>query len=192
MADLFLTNIRPITGEEMSSLLATPMQQGKVLTPDRIRESHHRVARLAAAGIKQNEIARRTNYTQNRISQLLQSPAMIDLVARYRARIDDAFIAEAVSDLSLANETYRMAQRQLLDRLDAADEEGADPIPLTILHKIATDGEDRFGTTKKSTQINLNADFATELEKALTRSNRTVDHKVIEVEPTSDGIRRRV
>ena len=185
---LFLSGLRPLTREDMENL--GPSMQRNVVSPDRIRDSHHRVARMAASGVRNTEIAHRTGYTVCRVSQLLVSPAMQDLVAKYRERITDEWAADIKDDYNLGREAWRMAKRAQLDALEA-HELGEREIPLRELSAIAADGEDRYGTTKKSTNINLNADFASELEKALSRSAKA-DATVIEVEATPEGIRRRI
>ena len=185
---LFVSDLRPATREDMDNI--GPARAHHTVSMERIRESHHRIARFAAEGLRTNEIARLTGYSPARISAIINSPAMKDLIARNRARIDEGWAEDVRADYSVAREAWRVAQRQLLDRLEDADA-GGDPIPLRDLRAIAADGEDRFGVTKKSTNINLNADFAAELERALSRS-ASVNPKVIEVEPTSQGIRRRI
>ena len=167
-----------------------PSKQRYQVNPVRIRDSHHRVARLAASGLRNGDIAARTGYTCARVSQILQSPAMQDLVTKYRERVTEAWVQDIGDDYNMARESWRLAQRLRLDALEAAMD-GDREIPLRELNAIAFDGEDRFGTTKKSTNINLNADFAAELEKALSRSN-SAEAKVIQVEATPDGIRRRI
>ena len=182
--------LRPLTREDMTTLLQ-PIHRHMIVSPDRIRESHHRVARLSAAGLKNTEIADKTGYSTQRVSQLLDSPAMKDLVTTYREMVNTAFISSTKEEYDLGRETWRKAQRLRLDKLEAA-EIGEIDIPLRELSAIAADGEDRYGVTKKSTNINLNADFAAELEAALSRSAKVIDQSVIEVEATPTGIRRRV
>ena len=187
--DLYLIDLRPTTVEDIANL--GPSKQRNIVSPDRIRDSHHRVARMAASGVRNIEIARRTGYTVARVSQILNSPAMAELVQHYRDRITDAFVEDVKDDYNMARESWRLAHRLRLDILeDAVD--GKVEIPLRELNAIASDGEDRFGTTKKSTNINLNADFAAELERALSRSARVEEGRVIEVEASPEGLRRRV
>jgi len=184
------SGLRSLTRDDMVTLLG-PAQKNLILSPDKIRDSHHMVARYAARGMKNIEIADATGYSAVRVGTILQSPAMADLVSKYRDMVDEAFRAEAKEDFDMGRSAWRKAQRLRLDKLEAA-ECGELDISLRELNSIAMDGEDRYGTSKKSTNINLNADFAAELEAALARSNRAVDHKIIEVEATPDGIRRRV
>ncbi len=185
---LWISGVRPLQREDMESI--GPAKQRHQVNPARIRDSHHRIARLAASGLRNGDIAARTGYTYCRVSQILQSPAMQDLVTKYRERVTEAWVQDIGDDYNMARESWRLAQRLRLDALESAMD-GEREIPLRELNAIAFDGEDRFGTTKKSTNINLNADFAAELEKALSRSN-SAEAKVIQVEATPDGIRRRI
>ena len=184
------SGLRSLTRDDMTTLLG-PAQRNLILSPDKIRESHHMVARYAARGMKNIEIAEATGYSAVRVGTILNSPAMTDLVSKYRDMVDDTFRAEVKEDFDLGRAAWRKAQRLRLDKLEAA-ESGEIDIPLRELTAIAADGEDRYGTSKKSTNINLNADFAAELEAALARSNRATTAEVIEVEATPEGIRRRV
>jgi hypothetical protein len=144
--------------------------------PAKLRDAHHRVARLAAAGLRKTEIAQRSGYSYNRVCLLLASPAMQDLVARYRLRVDAAFERSQDEFFNLATANMLKAERQIADRLDDADD-GAAALPMRDLVAISRDAADRFGYGKRETRVNLNADFAVELEKAIARSS-----KVIEVE----------
>lgn len=180
--------IREMTREDMAATLR------KSFTPPisaaSLRDSHHRIARLAAAGHRNFEIAERTGYTSQRISILLQAPAMLELVAKYRSRVDEAF-AEGVEEYYGARLRIRAkAVRQIEDQLDTVDETGK-PLPTLALLAIAADTDDRIGYSKKQTNFNVNADFAAELERAIIRSGKADAMKVIEVAPVNGTLRRR-
>jgi hypothetical protein len=173
----------------MTTLLA-PVRREIIVSPSQLRDSHHRVLRLAARGLRNNQIADLTGYSDQRISMILNSPAAQDVLARYREQILAATVTEAAADAEIDLRTMRLAKTQRLDRLVAADESG-DLLPIRDYNAIIADVEDRYGVPKKSTSINLNADFAAELERALSRS--ASDTNIVEVEPTPEGgIRRRV
>lgn len=164
----FISGIRPLTSEDMTTLLA-PVHRGTVASPDRIRQSHHRVALLIAAGHRPGEVAKRCGYTLAYLSTLTAAPAIKELVARYAEKIMANAIDDAVEEMAVGQSVLAMAQRQRLERLEDADVTG-ERIPLRELNAICADGEDRYGTPRKSTNFNLNANFAEELEKALARS----------------------
>jgi hypothetical protein len=111
---------------------------------------------------------------------------MQDLVAKYRGKVDAAWLAQVGDDYAIAVRSRQMALNQRYDRLEAADCGDIPPIPLKDLNAIIADTEDRYGVMKKSGNINLNADFAAELERAIARSG-----KVIEVVPEEGKLRRK-
>lgn len=177
--------IRPMTKDDMAVVLKPGFRP--VVTAGKLRDSHHRVARLAASGLRPQEIVERCGYSYQRVYILLQSPAMIELVAKYRVKVDAAFERSQDEYFSLATANMLKAERQIADRLDAADE-GEIVIPTKDLISVSRDAADRFGYGKKITNFNVNTDFAAELEKAIARSG-----KVIEVVPDDQGkLRRRV
>lgn len=177
--------IREMTREDMAATLR-PCYQPLITDPTKLRDSHHRVARLAAAGCRKFEIVERTGYSYNRISQLLASPAFVELVAKYRAKVDASFERSQDEFFNLATANMIKAERMIADKLEAADNETID-LPVRDLVAVSRDAADRFGYGKKETRLNINADFAAELEKAIARSG-----KVIQVEPQDGKLRRRV
>lgn len=148
--------------------------QAKAVTRDlvTIRDSHHMIARLSASGLTNVEVARRTGYSSVRVNTLLQAPAMVELVAHYRQMVTDSWKDSTDEYFEYIYTNGMKAQRQISDALDAADEDGATPIPINRLLAIAADSADRVGYTKKSTQVNINVDFASKLEAAIARSRQ--------------------
>ena len=51
----------------------------------KLRDQHHIMARLFVSGLSNAEVAAETGYAINRVSTLRNSPAMMELVERYRA-----------------------------------------------------------------------------------------------------------
>lgn len=167
MSELRIASIRPICRDDLPRL-AKPRDRA-VSTPQRMRDSHHNVARLLALGHSHKQVAAITGYSPNRIGQLAAAPAMQDLIARYRGRIDQAFdeAIDAYADLAVRN--MLAAERQLSDRLDEADAEG-ETLPVRELVAITSDRADRFGYPKRAVNTNVNVDFAQRLDAAIARS----------------------
>jgi hypothetical protein len=69
----------------------------------RLRSSHHALARCLASGMKASQASLITGYTQNRISLLQDDPAFQALLADYRAEARDIFadLNERMNNLSL-------------------------------------------------------------------------------------------
>lgn len=176
-----IESIRSITREDLPRLLG-PRDKSQSM-PKRLRDSHHTVARLLAMGHSAKLVAEMTGYSHNRVSQLASSPAMIELVATYRAKIDEIWDENIDAYAALAVRNMIAAERQLADKLDAADEEG-ELLPTRELIAISRDAADRFGYGKRQTNVNVNADFASMLEKAIARSGKQIEGTV---EPQPSG-----
>lgn len=173
----FLSGIRPMTREDMATTLGPVYQPMHNLK--KLRDSHHRVARLLAVGLRLEQVAEATGYAIETIRQLAPSPAMVELVAKYRPTVDRAYEESVSAYYSYATRNLVMSERMLADRLEASDEDGK-PIAVRDLIAVSADRADRLGFGKRSTQVNVNADFAAELEKAIERSG-----KVIELNPAN-------
>lgn len=164
--------IRPIVREDLSRLVGPRDKSGA--WPAKLRASHHRVAELLAMGFPLTDVALMTGYNYNRITTLARSPAMQELIAVKSAtkaemtrEVYDAFAEYATGNMLAA-------ERQISDHIAAADESG-DLLPMRELLAIASDRADRFGYGKKSTNVNVNVDFAARLEAAIARSDKVVE-----------------
>jgi hypothetical protein len=160
---------RALTRDDLMALKEPNRNPASVIA--KLRESHHMVARLAALGLTNKEIAGRTGYSINRISMLRAAPAMKDLIAKYMERIDDKYDDEVEAYFSLIAKTMVQSERQISDKLDEADEKG-ELLPTRELLAISRDAADRLGYGKHTTQTNVNVDFAQKLEGMLLRSGR--------------------
>lgn len=167
-----IESIRAIEREDLPRLLGP--RDRTAAHPHRLKESHHEVARFIAAGFEYSRIGTLTGYSYNRIHTLADSPAMKELVAHYRAKIDESFIAAQDAYYDLATRNMLAAERHLSDRIAELDEDG-ELLPVRDAIAISRDAADRFGYGKKQTNLNVNADFAAMLEKAIERSGKTID-----------------
>lgn len=165
-----IRSVRPIERADLARLQepsSKPMIQ-------KLRDSHHLVARLIASGLRLGEVAAQSGYSIGRISYLANNPAMIELVAKYRASEDQSWRESRDEYFGLIHANGIKAQRQIADALDAADENN-EPVPLNRLLAIAADSADRVGYTRKTTNFNVNVDFAAKLEQARRRSLKVID-----------------
>lgn len=167
-----IASIRPITREDLPRLLGP--RDKTAAHPKRLMESHHDVARFLAAGFDNARIAALTGYSANRISVLASAPAMQELVAHYRSKIDEAFIASQDAYFDLATRNMLAAERHIADRIAELDADG-EVLPIRDAIAISRDAADRFGYGKKQTNLNVNADFAALLEKAIAKSGKVID-----------------
>ena len=164
---------RPLTRDDLKTL---PQQRGThiVGTPQRLRESHHMVARLCAMGVRTKAITMQTGYSENRLAQLRASPAFQQLVSTYKAMVDGEFVESADAYFDLAFGNMVAAERHIADHIAEADEMG-ELIPIKTALSISRDAADRFGYGKRQTNLNVNVDFAAKLEDAIRRSGKLIE-----------------
>jgi hypothetical protein len=146
---------------------------------ERFRFAHHNVAMMFAAGLTIQEVQKRTGFTPRRLVILLDDPTFCELIEHYRKphqeNLNNA-IGEASEMMAFA---HSASLRQICDRLEDADEDG-EPIPLPHLIKIHGEMADRTGFSKHTTKTVLNIDFATALDRAIERSGKAQELRIIE------------
>lgn len=158
-----IDRVRELTKAEVEG---TP--RGKAPSVKRFRDTHHMVARLFAMGLRPGEVAFRTGYSQTRIGILHSDPAFEELVASYRADVNESFreqTDEYFENISaIRNATARLAR----DKLEAIED--PDDISFRELALFHDTTADRTGYPKRTVAVNVNVDFAAQLDKAIKRS----------------------
>lgn len=175
--------VRPLTRDDLLCLKDKRPVQGIVKV---FRDSHHKIARLVASGLKPGEVCARAGISMTRLMQLKGDPAFEELVSQYRKKVDEAFV-EGVGDFyEVATSNMLKAEVMLADKLDDAINAG-ELLPTKDLLAISRDAADRFGYEKRKTNNNnnVNFDFAAMLEKAAFRSGRS---NVIDARPIPKSI----
>ena len=178
--------VRVLTRDDLARLKSTEQR----VTPrvKGFRDTHHRLARLVAAGLRNEEILRITGYSTARLASLKQDPAFLELVAQYRERVDAAFVEAQDEFYETSVSNMLRAERQIEEHLDRADDEG-ELIPLKTLMGLTSDRADRFGYGKRTTQTNVNIDFAAKLEAInKRRGNSTVIDAKADLLPSSPDL----
>jgi hypothetical protein len=172
-----ILSVRPLTRDDLALVLEKRGDgDGRPLigAVARFRDPHHRVARLFASGLRISEIIAQSGYSYQRIATLQADPAFQQLVAKYREKVDEGFVANADAFYEVATSNMLKAEVQLAEKLEAAEEEGTH-LPTRDLIAISRDAADRFGYGKRQTNLNVNADFASLLEKAIVRSGKVIE-----------------
>jgi hypothetical protein len=160
-----ISNLRSLARADLSALLEKRPQK----TLASLRDTHHRVARAVAAGLPNVEVAQACGYSINRIAMLKKDPAFQDLVAHYRALVTAEFIRSVDNYMEVATANMLKAEVMISDKIDEALEKN-ETLPMRDLIAIAGDRADRFGYGKTRQQLNVNVDFAAQLEAARRRS----------------------
>jgi len=141
----------------------------------KLRASHHKIARLAAKGFTNKEVAAYTGYTRERVGQLLGAPAMVELVATYREKEAQREDEQLDPYFELATQNMIAAQRHIADKFADLDAEG-ELMPTREALAVQADAADRLGYAKR-TNVNVNHSFAADMEKAIRRSGKVIDIK---------------
>jgi len=164
-SDLQILGVRPLSRDD----LACVKEKRNVPAVQRFRDPHHRLARLLASGIRPAQAASEAGYSLARIYILQADPSFQDLVSAYRKDVHNAYISAEEERHRAATEVNLKALRHLNEHFDKADEEG-ELIPIGRALAVFADTSDRVGLSKKSTNVNINVDFAAKLEGAIARS----------------------
>lgn len=159
-----ILSVRPMVRDDLEHL----RNRSARIKIQKLRDSHHNIARLFASGLKLREIAEASGYSISRLSILRADPTFAELVATYHAKNDAAIQPAVDAYLGYIHSNGLKAERMVADRLDEADESN-ERIPLKELLAIARDSADRVGYPKKTVQTNLNVNFAANLEAARRR-----------------------
>lgn len=134
----------------------------------RLRDSHHALARVLALGYRPGEASAVTGYSLSRISVLQADPAFQELLAFYTNDASEEFLA-AKAALDARMMTNAMTAEALLaERM----EEEPERLKAGELNDIALGRADRLGYGPKSTQVHVSVDMATALREARQRAEK--------------------
>jgi len=160
-----ITNLRELKRADLA-VLAAPRPPNAL---QQLRDNHHRVARALASGMSNTDVALTCGISINRVSMLKSDPAVKELIAHYRSMLTAEWLKEADPVIDFLRSNSLKAAAMLSDKLDAAAE--ADEfLPTRDLLGIAELGFDRTGYGKVNKNLNVNVDFAANLEAARKRS----------------------
>lgn len=159
---------RPLTRDDLRHLDKRDQAVSRVAF---FRETHHRLARMIAAGFRIEQVLESTGYSYQRLWTLRQDPAFQELVAQYKNSVDTKYTADVDEFRETALSNMKRMERMVEDHLDKAEEAG-DLIPLKTLSSLVTDRADRFGYGKQSVKLNVNVDMAVKLERARERAEK--------------------
>lgn len=159
---------RPLNRGDLARLPQKRQEQGQA---QKLRSHHHRIARLDAAGLKDQDICEICAIGQMRLYTLRQTPAFQELVAQYRNTVNAVFEAAQDEYARAAMRNMVRAEQQIEDHLDEAEESG-ELLPVKTLLAISEGRADRFGYPKGTVVAKVNV--GNQLERAMIRSGRTI------------------
>lgn len=165
-----ITDFRVLSRADLTILSETRPTK----TLQSLRDSHHRVARAMAAGLPGVEISQLCGISQSRVSMYKNDPAFMELVAHYRGLITAEYVRSVDSFMEVATSNMLKAAVMIGDKLDDAIDKG-EFLPTRDLLAIHDTGADRFGYGKMQKNLNVNVDFASQLEQARKRSRQAKD-----------------
>jgi hypothetical protein len=171
--------IGPIEAEDLQLLQDEGRPSGQPSPGVKIKDRHHSVARLLAAGHKPWEVCAITGYSASHLSILQDNPAFEELLAFYRNH-EDAAGADIPGRVRDAAAT---AVSKLTDRI-----ENDESLDFGDLSKATRDLLDRAGFSPKTTkEVNITVGLAERVEQARQRAiaARQATVKEIELEVTS-------
>jgi hypothetical protein len=147
---------------------------------ERFRFSHHNVAIMFAMGLTVNEIAKRTGFTRRRLVILLDDPTFGELIEHYRTEYRGKQHEALPTMINNVESMFAGAVRKLLDWIEDSDETG-EPISIPNLIRILEAAGDRTGYSKHTSKtINMSVSYAAELDRAIERSGKSEQLKLIE------------
>ncbi len=186
-----LTLVREVIEEDMVVISSAsgfaPDPRAPLAT---IRDPHHTLARLVAAGEPNVKIAAVTGYSPGRISTLKNDPAFLELVHHYEMDLE-----EIKSDVTMQLRHASLTAMQILqERLENEPESFKNK----ELQDLAMAGFDRTGNGPKSTtEVNLNdptkvvESLATivsqQMGRVLSRKEIEAEYTEISHEPSAEG-----
>lgn len=165
--------VRPLTRADIVLLLhAAPAPRPRPI--QEMRQSHHRLARLVAAGKRPIEISAQTGYSTSTIHSLQKAPAFRQLVAFYQNAVGEAYAnaLEVAGDLSVD------AMAELRARLESEPESFSN-MELIKMNALLMD-RTGHGPTR-----NINVTNAGDVIRAL-KEQRDSEQDFIVLDPSED------
>jgi DNA-binding CsgD family transcriptional regulator len=159
--------VRPLTEADLPALREKSAPWARI---QKLRDSHHNIARLMASGLSNVQVANVAGVSLATVSRYRNDPAMQENVARYRDMIDEGWREEQDHISNMSVSAIAKGLRTIHDHFDDADDRG-ELVPMNRALSVVSDLMDRFGYGKKSANLNVNVNYAAELEAAIHRTN---------------------
>ncbi|HEX4500616.1 MAG TPA: hypothetical protein VH187_05500 [Scandinavium sp.] len=138
----------------------------------RIRDSHHWLARAIAMGKRHFEVAAETGYSISRISILLADPTFQNLVQMYRREFAEQDIEGHMDARQMLQQNFVKSLRLQSDLLDdyADAHEAGEKLPAGVILDNVVNLADRLGHGKTQTNVNVDANGLADRIEAARRA----------------------
>lgn len=136
----------------------------------KLRESHHRLARLFAQGVRNHEIAEATGYSRQRVNDLQRDPMFQELIARYREELNETWKEDQRDYYGTLNKGRDIAAQLATDWMQELRDGDVEDIPIRTVIALHDTFADRTGFGRKQTNYNINVDVKARLDQALRRT----------------------
>lgn len=146
-AKLFYTYERDLDEGDIATLIENPSREVSTPSIQKLKQSHHTLARLLAEGTTQVEAAAITGYSLSRISVLKLDPAFCELMEYYSTQQKEIYlnVHQRLASLGLD------ALEELHDRLNDPSQT---PMSNKELQDLVALSFDRAGYGPRSTKVN--------------------------------------
>jgi hypothetical protein len=152
---------------------------------ERFRQSHHAIAGMFARGFTASKISRLTGRSMRSLGLLYNNPMFQELIvqkSKAYERVEEEFIERAIEDeytnKAIIDKIALTTGMMKLDMLEAKLDAGEYP-SFRDVHLLHADALDRGGFSKHTT-IHHEHGFASQLDRAIRRSNKTKEVQEIE------------
>jgi hypothetical protein len=161
-----ILSITPLTQADLSPTKGRP--KGAV---GAIRERHHWMAKLVAAGVSDAEIARMVGCSAPTVRNFRLNPASGELIAEYVEQLGEKVSTVLASQVELLNSIGLRIALLLADDVGAA-ERGEVEISIKDKIKLWEIVCDRTGLGKMETRVNLTGDLGSRMDRAVEAKHR--------------------
>lgn len=158
--------VRDLNEADISLLISNPVRGSETPSIQKLRHSHHTLARLIAEGRSYTEAGLIAGYVISRVSLLMKDPAFQELVEYYTFQVKDIF-------LNVHERLATMGMDALMELQDRMNDPEAKPFTNKELMDIAELSFDRSGYGPKTTQVHEHKFAMDDLLKAVKDEVRT-------------------
>ncbi len=189
---------RPLTGEDVLNL-GTADWGSAPPSIQKLKHSHHNLARLLAQGLPGSEVSLITGYSPSRISILQHDPAFAELMVYYVEQVEEVFVnvherlatvgMDALQELQdrLESEGEDFSVKELLDTIGITLDRGGYGPKSIVQHDLSGGVHELLEVIKKEVDSRQNGNIKTLVTRqAPSADHRTPVGRTLELEANND------